>query len=374
MTSAKTGRFAAAAAPLEESLTVAAHELNAAGGVLGRRVRFKVVDDSGERAREVVSSLLGENVAGILGPISSPQALEVQGLARDKRTVMISASATSTLLTTAQPANDRFFFRTAAPDDLQGRALARLGYDRGCRDLMVIYGDDAYGTALDKELEGSFVVHKGARIVGSQETKSASSYQPIAALVKDTRPQCLALLTYSDMASQLLRDIRAEIAGDVSHDWSALQVFGSDGLYDSGLTVDGVIGTSPDPAPDTDAYRAFRNRYRGHFPDREPGAYAAHQFDAAVLLGLAIQRAGSASDGVKIRDALFEVSRGGRALGPAEIAEALADIKNGADVDYRGASGEVDFDAFGNVKGDYVIWKKSAAGFERVGTLKAEEL
>jgi neutral amino acid transport system substrate-binding protein len=374
MTSAKTGRFAAAAAPLEESLAVAAQEINAAGGVLGRRVRLKVVDDSGDKTREVVSGLLGENVAGILGPVTSPQALEAQGLARDKRTVMISASATSTLLTTAQPATDRFFFRTAAPDDLQGRALARLGYDSGCRDLMIIYGADAYGSALAKELEGSFVSRTGTRIVGSQEVKTADTYQAVAGLVKDGRPQCVALLTYSDVGARLLRDIRAEIAGDVSHDWSKLQVLGSDGLYDEGFTGEGVIGTSPDPAPDTESFKTFRNLYRGHFPDREPGPYAAHQFDAAVVLALAIQRAGTATDGVRIRDALYDVSKGGRTLGPAEIAEALAAIKSGTDIDYRGASGEVDFDAFGNVKGDYVIWKKSASGFERMATMKASEL
>jgi hypothetical protein len=79
-----------------------------------------------------------------------------------------------------------------------------------------------------------------------------------------------------------------------------------------------------------------------------------------------------------VRDALFDVSRDGTAFGPADVASALAGIQAGQNVDYRGASGPVDFDDYGNVKDDYIVWQVSAASavptFKTVGAIGAVEL
>ena len=85
-------------------------------------------------------------------------------------------------------------------------------------------------------------------------------------------------------------------------------------------------------------------------------AGGGNAFDAAVLIAFAIQKAGSVTDRVAIRDALREVSKpGGRPITPAEIGDGLIELRNGGDIDYKGASGNVDFDEGGNVTGGFIV-------------------
>ena len=62
-------------------------------------------------------------------------------------------------------------------------------------------------------------------------------------------------------------------------------------------------------------------------------------------------------DATAIRGQLPAVSAGGTTYGPADFAKAVADIHAGKDINYDGASGNVDFDSSGDVKAPYDIWK-----------------
>ena len=47
----------------------------------------------------------------------------------------------------------------------------------------------------------------------------------------------------------------------------------------------------------------------------------------------------------------------GKPFTPAQIGEALLAIRQGQDIDYKGASGNVDFEANGNVKSGFIVWE-----------------
>ena len=149
----------------------------------------------------------------------------------------------------------------------------------------------------------------------------------------------------------------------------------------------GLMDLSDDPA------RLNRDRFRAFYGE-DPIPFSSNQYDAVALLALAIARAGS-TDGVAIRDALLEVSGPpsdtGGLVEPGALAAGLADVRRGTDVDYQGASGNVNFDALGNVVTAYEIWRYDAPGstascddrttlsgdrgsFCRFRTLNAEEI
>jgi branched-chain amino acid transport system substrate-binding protein len=72
-----------------------------------------------------------------------------------------------------------------------------------------------------------------------------------------------------------------------------------------------------------------------------------------MLTALAIEQAGS-TDRTKIRDALRQICCApGEVIEPGEWAKAKADIAAGKKINYEGASGDCDFDEYGNVKGVY---------------------
>jgi neutral amino acid transport system substrate-binding protein len=123
-------------------------------------------------------------------------------------------------------------------------------------------------------------------------------------------------------------------------------------------TAEGVFGTNPDTQPGTKEYNEFKAIYRSYFPalpDAPP--FTANTYDAAILIALAIQQAGSITDHVAIREALIKVSSEGKPFTPAQVGEALLALRDGQDINYKGASGNVDLEPNGNVKAGFIVWE-----------------
>ena len=98
------------------------------------------------------------------------------------------------------------------------------------------------------------------------------------------------------------------------------------------------------------SYKNFAEAYSAAGGDPE-APYAAHGYDVAFLMALAIEKAGSADRG-KISAALRAVaSPPGRVIRPGEWAKAKAAIASGQEVNYEGAAGVNDFDENGDVTG-----------------------
>ena len=404
-----TGAFAGVGRPLRNAVLVAAAQINAAGGVLRTPVAFDVVDDASDMAQAavVVDQLVNGGAVGLLGPLASSQVLHVQGGLLQRRLVEITSWASSPLLLAAQPARDRYLFMTVPPDSLQGRVMARLMYDGvprgadagvsagGCRRASFVSTTDAYGSALAAITRADFTSRAGTEIA-TEDTiaiELAQDYRALAAKIVAAHPDCLALIGHAETGAQVQRDLRSAIRSSPA-DWSRFFVVASDAQYDpdylqrgqndpadprSENAVEGTYGQVADTTPDNADYHAFEALYNTQFPGKDPAPFAANQFDAAILLALAIERAGTSSDGEKIRDALFDVSREGLAFGPASFVDAVLAIHRGVDIDYRGASGNVDFDDQGGVITDYVIWhvERTADGkvaFATAGHVSGAEL
>lgn len=125
-----------------------------------------------------------------------------------------------------------------------------------------------------------------------------------------------------------------------------------------GAAGERLIGTVPYHGTG-EAYDQFAKAYRARFElDDEPIAFTAQNFDAVFLLSLAVTKAAS-DDGKKVRDALFDISgaHGGERMEGKFFGEVAAKLLKGDEVDYAGPSGELTFDAFGDVVGDYVLWQ-----------------
>jgi neutral amino acid transport system substrate-binding protein len=199
----------------------------------------------------------------------------------------------------------------------------------------------------------------------------------------------MAIIAYDDVGDQWMMDLKKRT--DLPPNFI---VIGTDGVYTSGFitngrlnktdpssptVAEGVYGTNPDTNPPTPEFNDFKNLYKSYYPlaagvDVDP--YTANTYDAVILSFLALVQAGTVSDGVKIRDALYLVSKGGTAYGPAQLADAVQAIQNGNDIDYKGASGNVDLDDNGNTIGDYIVWHVLNGKYEDppIDRIKASEL
>jgi branched-chain amino acid transport system substrate-binding protein len=409
VTIALTGDLKGTGVPLQNAVRVAEQQINSLGGVLGRRVVFHVIDDTSDKGNTLrgnVQTLLDEGAVAILGPIGSGQVGEVADQGKPgsfntftRKVIQLSATATSPDLSTMQPSTDRYFFRTVPNDNLQGKAVAVFAFNgpsseagaTGCRKLAIVHNDDSYGNPFSLAVQAEFK-KRGGVIAKDQPipTDVKASYQTELAAVLAASPECLAIIVYDPAGDQFIRELRAAQKANPTVVPPEFFIIGTDGTYTSDLIVngrtnkadpnsptivEGIYGTNPDPNPETTQYGDFRNLYLAQFSFEQAqsdlGGQVANFYDAAVLAALAVQKAGGTTDPAKIRDALFDVSRGGKAMsaksyGPAQLGEALQALQKGQEIDYTGASGDVNFDESGDVVGNYIIWKVENGQFKTV--------
>jgi|SRR5579859_1857850 len=427
-----TGGIAGLGVPLNDAARVAEQQVNQIGVLGGRHIKIEIVDDLSDPTQGAVNAanhFIGEKVPAVLGPLSSGECLAVDKLYAAQKIVEISPSATSPALTNDQPMTDRYFFRTAPPDDFQGKAVTKLIYDGvpsiltsdagapgadagdagsgsntiggACRKAYLVNGDDGYGNGLMQVVHDTFAAKPGTTIIAWDKVNSALQpdyKQETAAIMtaNATTPiDCLVLVTYSDVGAQFMRDLRSAMNTPAGTPLK-FPVYGSDGEYDSVFIPNGetqtgtlsspnvtetVSGTSPDPAPATPQYQVFQTVWQGTFPNQQPPAYAANLYDAVLVLALAIEQAGTATDGQAIRDALYKVTdpNGANTFGPDKFVAAESAIQSGIKVKYIGASGPMTFDQYGNVQADYIVWRVDKQGdgsfaFDTVGRIPSTEL
>lgn len=410
---ALSGTLAAFGKAEQDATRVAQNQINSLGGVLGKKIKFEIVDDRTDTATSKANfeGFFGRKLPVVLGPTGSGQAPDGQKLAAAAFFPLISPSASTPVTQAAEPAKERFFFRTAPSHGLQAKAIAiRLfkgfkgatspadagadaadsggggGAPTGCRSVAILNQDDAYGnpiaagiTETMKALGGDVV----ATIKVPAEPKA--NYDAEAAQVVAAKADCQVVAAFPAIGAVYMRSFKKAIASDTSRDWSSYVSIGSNGLKAEDTLVKGRENaadpnspTSPegmyimnfDLSPKTSQANEFKNIYLTTVqadPAADLPGYSANQYDAAILAALAIQKAGTLTDGKKIRDALFEVSRPpGAAFTPSKLSDALVALRGGADIDYDGASGPVDFDDFGEVLANFVVFKVVGGKFVQV--------
>ena len=389
---------------LANAAVLATREINAAGGLHadGRRVELLIRDDASDPNRAVTAAreLIEEDgIVAMVGPIGSGPTLQVADLTLAARIPQITCCATSPLLT-ERPETDRFLFRTAASDVLQAGVLAKVldgieGFDdnsdlAACEDPAIIYLDNDYGRPLSDAVEQALEA-TGQTIETYAVLEEQASYASTVDAVLATTPDCVVLILYAVEAAVILREA-VDRVGMVP---DGMRWIGTDGIKDNTLSeLVGVeelpftlIGTAPAPPatnPQGDAFAAAFIATFGGLNEAEtnyvaPGIFSDNQYDAVAMLLLAIEMAGS-SDGPAIRDALNNIRAvpgSNRSLvNPVALADGLAQIRAGEQIDYIGASGDVDFDARGDVYGPFEIWRYDSVNetFETLTTFAANEL
>jgi neutral amino acid transport system substrate-binding protein len=374
---------------LKGGLATAEAQINAIGGILNRQVSFQIEDDGSvpNLAMGVMQGFLSDGVSGVIGPGASSQVQAIYPLVVKAETVDISATATSILLTQGYKAKQGWFFRTVPDDEEQGKAVAQFalrgpkGKDAStgqCTKMAIIYQMDSYGTPMDETIE-PYYAKLGGEIVMSVGVPAAAmtmtAYMPEAMEIVQKRPECMAMVVFGPLGDPLVQAVTTAIAADMTHDWSSFFIIGTDGCYNpqfitegrvspSDLTsmsfVKGVYGTTADTnPPDRVQYNDLVTLYQAEvgFASGMTGLdpYTSSEYDAAILLALAIQAAGT-TDGPAVQKVSGQGSTA-TSYGPAQVGDAIDALKRGESINYNGAAGDEDFDPYGDVIGDFIVWE-----------------
>jgi ABC-type branched-subunit amino acid transport system substrate-binding protein len=344
---------------------LAAEEINAAGGVLGRPLRLVHHDDGLDRSRAgvIAEALPGTVEPLVLGAVDSSVTLRLaDGLVPDF--VMVSASATSAMVGNGDDQDS--LFRTC-PSDLGAAALlAKRAADKGLTRLAIVYPDIDEEQGLALAVRDIFTDLGGTVSIIKNYTPGRADLVSLVKSVEATNPEAILVDGHvRDAAEIVTQYLTLAPASDTF--W----LFSDELKTPSFITAVGASKfTFPHEgigvATAEDGYSEFAAAYRSRYGDNSvSGTYLANAYDAVYLLALAVEQAGATTPAA-VRGALHDVSAAGARVTPADVAAALAAARAGDDIDYDGVSGPVDFDADGHVADFYDVWRVSGGQIEIV--------
>ncbi len=351
---------------MQRGFELAIRHVNAAGGVWGQPVEIVFGDtalDPTQATEEARRLIEVEGVHAIVGPLASSITLAVvESVAADAGVLVVSPSATSPQLTIAED-ND-FLFRSSPSDAAQGPVLAQLAADQGLSRVGVLFRNDAWGQGLADAFEASwggsanFVAIEVGRTSYLAELQQAAE-GGMEALVAVAFPPESEVFIRESLENGLFGHF---IFTDGNKSQDLIDAIG-------GQYLNGMQGTAPVSGPETEALRNYRADFAAEFGEGADEPFVAQTYDAAVVVALAAEHAGQ-DDRAAIRDSLRTVAGPpGSAFqaGASGVADALAAIRAGDDVDFAGASTSVDFDAAGDIATGFIgVWQYAEGTIEEV--------
>ena len=347
-----TGPIAGFAPGMVDAGNLVIKNVNDQGGILGGGVLSSVVADTlcdgaggGPGGDRMVNT---EQVTAIFGAYCSGPTISAANTAGiPGNTVMISPSATAPAV--SELADNDLVFRDVVPDSIQGVKMAELLLAKGIKTVGVTYVNGDYGKGLADAFSAAYTGAGGTIAASVAHEDGKSDYRPEIGQIEAAGADTLVILGYENAGGGVILNQAIETG-------SFKQFVGGDGMAGEALlasrdaaALEGMILTRAAPAggPAFDALTALATP-AGIDP---AGVYVTNSYDAVFLLALAIEKNGSA-DRAGVSAALREVANApGETILPGEWKKAVDLIKAGTDINYQGASGEIEFDKVGDVAG-----------------------
>ncbi len=272
-----------------------------------------------------VNAIVGGDCSGVTGAI-------LQNVARPNGIVMISPSATSPALSTAE--DDGLFFRTSPSDARQGQIMTEILMEQGITKVPVTYTNSDYGKGLAEAFEAAFTAAGGTVTLNAAHEDGKADYSAEVGALAAAGGDRLVIAGYIDQGGGGV--LRAALDAGAFDSFHFPDGMISVNLEDNfGSEIDGSTGQHPGTDSPGAAAVADMGKANG-FDGTSP--FAPESYDAAALLILAMQAAGSSAS-ADLKGKVMEVANApGEKIYPGELAKALKILADGGDVDYVGGS------------------------------------
>ena len=360
-----TGDLGPIGQQMASAVPLVVETVNACGGVNGAPVTLVAEDDQTEpRQGTVAMTKLADvdNVAGVVGSFASSVSSAAVPIAVRNKVMLISPGSTSPVFTErAQKGEFKgYWARTAPPDTYQAQALAQLANERGLKRVATVVINNDYGVGFEKAFVQTFKKLGGTVVNEANPTRydpKATTFETEAAAAFAGKPDAVVAVMYEETGSILLKSAYQQGLSQ------GVQVMLTDGVKsatfpekvgksdDGKFIVNGAIGTIP--GADGKALQDLTQLWQTK-KNQPPGEYVPQAWDAAALLALAAQAA-KTNTGEGIASKIREVSNA-PGTEVSDVCKGLELLRQGQDINYQGASGNVDIDANGDVVGVYDVW------------------
>ena len=325
-----------------KAMQAVADDVNAAGGVLGRKVELTVEDDetNPEAAVRAAHKLVDvDKVPVIMGTWASAVTTAVAPVCWESKTFLTTVSGADSI--THLP-HQGYLIRTQPNNELQATKHAQFIIKHGAKRVFILAIQAPFTEPTRKYLTDMLTPH-GVELAGSVVyDKDKTSYRSEVDQALRTKPDFLYLNGYAPDIAVVLRDLyRAGYDGDRFCQSYALTEKSLQELPKE--VTNGVITVQPSADLNSPAYAAAAKRLGIAAPD----SYVAQATDWISIVTLTIAKAGAAT-GTAIRDNVRKITNSdGEKVYTA--VDGLAALKQGKEIKYSGASGPCTFTDIGDI-------------------------
>ncbi|MCP4368965.1 MAG: branched-chain amino acid ABC transporter substrate-binding protein [Deltaproteobacteria bacterium] len=287
-----SGDLASYGIPTVKAAELVVKDINAKGGVLGKKVKLLVEDDvcKPEIATNTATKLISLKADIVMGHICSGATKAALGIYKDSKIIAMSPSATNPALT--QSGDYPNFFRTIASDDAQAKLEVDFALDvLKLKKIAVLHDKGDYGkglaefakTFLEKDPRATVVLYEGI-------TPGAVDYSAVVQKIKRKKAEAVIFGGYHPEASKIVSQMRKKrmktifISDDGVKDITFIKV--------AGKYAEGVYATGPQDTSSNPMAIAANNAHKKAYGS-DPGAFFLNAYSAALALLNAVEKAGS---------------------------------------------------------------------------------
>ncbi len=335
-------------------------EANAAGGIPtrqgGRQIRVVAEDDqtnpdAGVRgARKLIDV---DRVSAIMGTWASSVTTAVAPLCWENRLPLFTVSGADSI--TLLP-HQGYIFRTQPNSRLQIATGADFLIRQGARRIFHLAAQSPFAQSSQDVLVEKMRGVSGGAVAGYiVYERDKTAFRTEVDQIMRSRADTVFLNGYLPDVTILLRELfRAGFDGRRFTPAYALTQRSFETLPNE--VTNGVMTWQPSPDVQSGAFRRLQTR----FGNVEVDPYSAQTHDHATLAILAAAQAGDAT-GIAIRDNVRRIAAGDGAV-VDNVTDGLRAIAAGRAVNFDGASGPVDFDERGDIRGTKFRYERAAGG------------
>ncbi|MES2707190.1 MAG: ABC transporter substrate-binding protein [Verrucomicrobiota bacterium] len=296
-----TGGTAAWGVAQNDGVKMAVEEINASGGLLGKKVRLITGDDqskNGEAGTVTKKLVSREKVVGMIGEISSSKSLEMAPICQEAGVPMISPGSTNPKVTEGKD----FVFRVCFIDPFQGTVMAKFALSKGWKNMAVLTDvKEDYSVGLSQFFKEYYSKNGGTVAIEQSFSKGDKDFKAQLTAIKAANVDAIFLPGYYTEIGLIAKQARElgitvpMCGGDGWDDASLVQV--------AGPAVDGCFFSNHFSTEDkSEAIQGFVKKYEAA-RGTKPSTFVALGYDAAMLLFHGIKTAGT-TDGKAVRDVL----------------------------------------------------------------------
>ena len=366
-----TGDLASIGQNMPVAVKLAVDTINACGGVNNANVTLISEDSQTDpSAGSTAMTKLAEvdKVAGVVGAFASSVSGAAVDVAVRNKVMLVSPGSTSPVFTDRAQNGEfnGYWARTAPPDTYQAQALAALADKQKFKNVSTVVINNDYGVGFEQEFIGAFE-KLGGKITGKNSPVRYDAKAPTldteAKAAFSGKPDAVAAVLYAETGSVLLKSAFEQGLSE------GVTVLLTDGVYSDDFVrqvgktgngksiIAGALGTVP--GANGKALQEFTALWKEK-TGKEVTAFVPHSWDAAVLMMLAAEAA-DANRGEAIKSKILAMANA-PGTEVSDACKAMELVRNGEDIDYQGASGNVDIDQNGDVVGSYDVWQVGEDG------------